>query len=260
MVSRQLRRRFVLLAKVATVSVSAKKVLVGAAIGAPLLALAYARWVRPWHLQWGLPSGEGPLALPGDSLVQSPKVEATHAIEIQATPDRIWPWLVQMGQGRGGFYSYTWLENLVGCAMKNADEVVPEWQNLNVGDPVWLHPGAAPMEVKVLERNRTLVFYTGAGAFADFGDRFASHSDPQFASSWAFVLQPLDGDSTRLVVRNRSTYGPGLQNELTVRCLLEPAHFLMERKLLKTLKSLVENEGRRWHPGQDDDEVAPMFL
>lgn len=240
--------------------VSAKKVLVGAAIGAPLLALAYARWVRPWHLRWGLSPGEEALPLPGDELVPSAKVVASHAIVIEASPDRIWPWLVQMGQGRGGFYSYTWLENLIGCAMKNARELVPEWQDLHVGDPVWLHPGASPMEVRILERNRSLVFYSGSNAFADFGDRFVRHSDPHFASSWAFVLLPLEPERTRLVVRNRSTYGDSVQQEIAVRCLLEPAHFLMERKLLKTVKALVEQELHGWLPEGEDDEAAPMFL
>lgn len=232
----------------------------GAAIGAPLLALAYARWVRPWHLRWGLSPGEEALPLPGDSLVPTPKVVASHAIVIHAAPDRIWPWLVQMGQGRGGFYSYTWLENLIGCAMKNADELVPEWQDLRVGDPVWLHPAAAPMEVRVLERNRALVFYSGANAFADYGDRFIRHSDPKFASSWAFALQPLDSQRTRLVVRNRSTFGDSVQQQIAVRCLLEPVHFLMERKLLKTVKELVERETLGWLPDPEEDEPAPMFL
>ncbi len=240
--------------------VSAKKVLVGAAISAPLLALAYARWVRPWHLRWGLAPGEEAQPLPGDELIASPKVIASHAISIQASPDRIWPWLVQMGQGRGGFYSYTWLENLIGCAMKNADDLVLEWQNLRVGDPVWLHPGTSPMEVRILERNRALVFYSGANAFSDYGDRFVRHSDPKFASSWAFVLQPLEQGITRLVVRNRSTYGESLQQELAVRCLLEPAHFVMERKLLKTVKSLVERESFAWLPDPEDDETATMFV
>lgn len=240
--------------------VSVKKVLMGAAIGAPLIAVAYARWVRPWHLRWGLDPEESIIPLPGDDFVPRPKMEASHGIVIDATPDRIWPWLVQMGQGRGGFYSYAWIENLIGCAMKNAEDVVPEWQNLRVGDPVWLHPGASPMEVRMMERNRALVFYSGSNAFTDFGDRFVRHSDPHFASSWAFVLQPVDVDRTRLVVRNRTTYGDSLQQELAVRCLLEPAHFFMERKLLKTLKSLVERRAEEWLPDPEDDETATMFL
>lgn len=240
-----------------------KKVLLGAAIGAPLFALAYARWIRPWHLRWGVPPEEGNVSLPGDGLVTQPKVQATHAIVINASPGKVWPWLVQMGQGRAGFYSYSWIETLIGGSARNADEVMPQWQRLSVGDPVWLHPQTAPMEVRILERNQALVFYTGANAFADFGDRLAGHKDPQFSSSWAFVLHPLETGATRLVVRNRSSYGSGIQNELAVRCILEPLHFLMERKLLKTLKSLVENEESedlRWSPSPDDDEVAPMFL
>jgi len=244
------------------VGVSAKRVLLGAAIGAPLLALAYARWVRPWHMHWGLPCEEkNGLAVPGDSLIANPKVETTHAIVVRGTPAMIWPWLVQMGQGRGGFYTYTWLEQLFGAAPRHKGELVEEWQSLRVGDPVWLHPETAPMEVRRLERNESLVFYTGAGAFADFGDRFEAQADPQFASSWAFFLQPLSAESTRLIVRNRSTYGPKLQNEIAVRCLLEPLHFVVERKLLKTVKRLVEAEDAgELLADRDDEEMAPLFL
>ena len=98
---------------------------------------AYAFFVRPWHLKWGATEEELNMSLPGDGLVQNPKLNATHAITINAPVRDVWPWLVQVGQNRGGFYSYTWLENLVGCEMRNADQIVPEWQELKVGDEVW---------------------------------------------------------------------------------------------------------------------------
>lgn len=83
--------------------------------------------------------------MPCDELVEHPKLNATHAITIDAPASAVWPWLVQMGQTRGGFYSYAWLENLVGCHMHNADQIHPEWQDLKVGDQVWLHPKAPPL-------------------------------------------------------------------------------------------------------------------
>lgn len=240
--------------------VSTKKVLLGAALSAPLLALAYARWVRPWHLTWGVQDDEATRWLPGDDLIAAPKMQATHAITIEATPQLVWPWLVQMGQGRGGFYSYSWLENLVGCQMENADRIVPELQVLRVGDPIWLHPNAAPMQVKVMDVERALVYYGGREAFSEFSDRNADLPDPSFASSWAFILEDAGENGTRLIVRNRSTYGPGIQQEMACRCLLEPLHFVMERKLLRTLKWLVEGRKKNWIFDAEDDEPAPMFV
>ena len=102
----------------------------------------YAFVVRPWHLRWGATDAEVDMTLPCDELVEQPKLNATHAITINAPASKIWPWLVQMGQTRGGFYSYDWLENLVGCHMHNADRIHAEWQELQVGDEVWLHPKA----------------------------------------------------------------------------------------------------------------------
>src|SRR5690242_10440737 len=100
-------------------------------------AIAYALVFRPWHLRWGATDEETTETLPGDALVPHPKSQATHAITIHAPVAEVWPWLVQVGQDKGGFYSYTWLENLVGCQMRNADRIVPQFQQLQVGDKVW---------------------------------------------------------------------------------------------------------------------------
>lgn len=97
------------------------------------------------------------MPLPGDELVENPKLNLTQAITIQAPVSQVWPWLVQIGQNRGGFYSYTWLENLVGCQMRNAERVVPEWQDLKGGDVVWLYPEAPPLRVLAVEHKRAIV-------------------------------------------------------------------------------------------------------
>src|SRR6185295_17289451 len=99
-----------------------------AIVGAAGLA-AYAYLIRPWHLRWGATDEEVKMALPGDEVTPQPKLNATHAITIRAPVSDAWRWLAQIGQRQGGFYSYTWLENLVGCRMHNADRIVPEWQN-----------------------------------------------------------------------------------------------------------------------------------
>jgi len=73
--------------------------------------------------------------LPGDEYIAKAKGELTQAITIRASAADIWPWIAQIGQGRGGLYSYEFLENLVGCNIHNADRIIPELQNLNIGDP-----------------------------------------------------------------------------------------------------------------------------
>ncbi len=105
-------------------------------VGSPLL--------RPWYGKWGATTAELAMSLPGDELVPDPVLTANRAISIAAPAKEIWPWLLQLGQGRGGFYSYQRLENLVGCNIHNADQIVPEYQNLQVGELVRLGPEGMP--------------------------------------------------------------------------------------------------------------------
>jgi hypothetical protein len=197
------------------------KVLTTALSGAAALA-AYALLVRPWHLEWGATAEEVKMTLPGDELVEHPKLNATHAITINAPVEDVWPWLVQVGQKRGGFYSYTWLENLVGCDMNNAHQIVPEWQDLKVGDEVWLHPKAPPLKVLAIEPGCAIVL----------------------EKSWAFFLQPIDDQTTRLIIRSRGEFNPDLKNALLNfilwRGVFEPAHFIMERKMMLGIKQRAE--------------------
>lgn len=201
-----------------------RNLLIGAGVAAAGIGAtaAYVWGIRPWHLRWGATDEELRAALPGDELISHARLKATHAITINAPAADIWPWLVQMGQNRGGFYSYTWLENLVGCQMQNADEIVPEWQELNVGDKVWLHPKAPPVEVAAVEPGRAIVL-----------------------KPWgAFVLQPIDEKRTRLIIRSQGDYDPDLKNPLLNfllwRVVYEPAHFIMERKMLLEIKRRAE--------------------
>ena len=193
------------------------------AIGGMAAALAtYAVFVRPWHLKWGATEEEQKMSLPGDDFVEHPKLSSTHAITINAATKDVWPWVVQMGQRRGGFYSYTFLENLVGCQMRNADDIVAEWQDLKVGDEVWLHPKAPPLKVLAIEPGRTIVL----------------------ESSWTFFLQSIDDHTTRFVVRGRGDFNPDLKNALLNfilwRGIFEPAHFIMERKMMLGIKQRAE--------------------
>src|ERR1700693_4460803 len=117
---------------------------------------AWALIGRTRLLRWGATDEEIAAAHPGDDLIGDANVTATRAITIRRSPDVVWPWIAQLGQGRGGFYSYDFLENLVGCDIHSANSVVARWQQVQVGDDVRLAPNAA-LEVALAEPGHTLV-------------------------------------------------------------------------------------------------------
>ena len=195
-------------------------------------AAAYVYAVRPWHLRWGATDEELSERLPGDGLVQHPNVEATHAVTINAPVEEVWPWLVQIGQDRGGFYSYSWLENLAGCQLRNADRILPEFQRLKVGDTVRLHPQAPPLPVLICERPKALVL----------------GNNMDYPGTWGFYLREVDERTTRLLIRGRGEWKPGLMSWLGAYLLFEPAHFIMERKMMLGLKGRAESLRREEAP------------
>lgn len=201
-----------------------RKIFAGAAVAFAGSLAAYVMQVRPWHLRWGATDEEVRERLPGDELVDSPSTEATHAITVEAPVGEVWPWLVQIGQDKGGFYSYTWLENLVGCRMHNAGRIMPEFQRLQVGDTVRLHPKVPPLPVLICDPPRALVL----------------GSNTNSPGTWGLYLKSVDEDTTRLVVRGRGDWGQGLYGWLAAYVLFEPAHFIMERKMLLGIKSRAE--------------------
>ena len=146
-----------------------------------------------------------------------------------------------MGQGRGGFYSYTWLENLVGCQMKNAHQIVPEWQDLDVGDDILLHPKAPPLKVIEIEKDRALVL--GGHSEKRSHNEKSGCVSPQGGQSiwsWAFVLDECSEERTRLIVRAKGHLGVGWKGSLMNYIIGEPAHFIMERRMLLGIKRRVE--------------------
>jgi hypothetical protein len=148
---------------------------------------------------------------------------STHAITIQAPPKDVWPWLVQIGQDRGGFYSYSRLENLVGCQMRNTNLILPQCQNPKVGDTIRFHPKAPVAPITEVDPEKTLVI----------------------GGMWSFVLrQPAPG-VTRLIVRCRAKRMSPIRDFFGYRLILEPAHFVMERKMLLTIKELAERMANR---------------
>lgn len=199
---------------------------------------AYMLFFRPWQRRWGATDEEVNSTLPGDELVPHADVVETRVVTINATPAAIWPWLVQIGQGRAGYYSYTQLENLAGLKMKNAEGINPEWQHLQVGDIVPAEPGGKGFKVYALEHERALVFggrEGDDGVFEGFTQMF-----PEF--SWAFVLVPIDSEHTRLISRLRGSFRPSFSNKL-IGYFFEPIEFLMSSRMLLGIKKLVEQAG-----------------
>ncbi|WP_433608448.1 hypothetical protein [Prescottella agglutinans] len=211
-------------------STSVARAVVASVAGAVLiLANLLARPLRRWRTTWGATPEEVAETFPGDELVPDAAWAYTHAITVAAPPERLWPWIVQIGQGRGGFYSYVGLENLIGCRIENATEVLDRFQDLSVGDPVSLHPKAPPLTVAALEPQRHLVLYGSA-------------PDSANASLWAFHLRDDGRGRTRLLERGRNAHGDDWKGALVFGpAVLEPIGFVMSRRMLRTLRTLVES-------------------
>lgn len=216
--------------------------------GAALIVSALATpFLRSWRTRWGATADEVHRSLPGDDLISHPKWQWTHAVTIAAPAEAIWPWLAQIGQGRGGFYSYELLENMVGCRIHNADRIIPEFQQLEKGDIILLHPKTPGLPVAVIEPNRTLVLHAGAWSPGEgISEGAADRPATDAAVSWVWFLQPIDETSTRLISRYRSDYGPGLANRLAYGPLVvQPVGFAMSRKMLLGIKKQAEAAARR---------------
>jgi hypothetical protein len=192
-------------------------------------AAGYVLLGRQWLFHWGATSIEAREKLPGDDLLADADLTATRAITIRCPTEQVWPWIAQLGQGRGGFYSYDRLENLVGCDIHSANRIVPEFQNVEVGDEVRLAPEVG-LRVTALETGRTLVLSGGVTI---------GHSDPPYAFTWSFVLRDAPGESTRLIVRERYFY-----KSPWARLLVEPVEavsFLMSQKMLRGIGDRAES-------------------
>ncbi len=180
--------------------------------------------VRRWYRTWGATPAEARETLPGDLEVERPDIVETHAIGIDATPEDVWPWIVQLGTGRAGWYSYDWIENAMGLTVRSADRIVPELQELKEGDTIPLG-GDVALPVKWIEPRHLLLL---AGHQPTIGD-----------ASWLFLLRLRPDGGTRLIVRFRvhsSATGP----QRALVALVEPGSFVMERKMLLGIKGRAE--------------------
>jgi hypothetical protein len=208
-----------------------------------MIAAFLSPFLRGARSHWGLPEELATRAYPGDELVPAPRSSFTHGVEIAAPAERVWPWVAQIGADRAGFYSYQWLENLVGCEVTNAEVVHPEWE-IEIGQALVLHPGpkAPRLPVVGVERGRHVL------AFAAADDQARAHGKPWAAVSWLFFLEPLGDDRCRFVSRYRAACSDDLASRLAFGpTLLEPISFAMDRRMLLGVKERVERAapGRR---------------
>jgi hypothetical protein len=210
-----------------------------AACAVPVL---YAVWVRPRMLTWGATREEAAGAYPGDEIISEPGSGATIAATLPSPPGRVWRWLVQMGGGRGGWYSWDWLDN---DRKPSAGRIVPEWQSLEKGQRLHRAPrGENYFTVAVLEPDRTLVLHTAYGMFS--GRSFDPRSGPApwayVDGIWGFHLRPTPSGGTRLVVRSRSRSGPRPVAVPFGWLVGEPLHFVMQIRQLHNLRTRVDAE------------------
>ncbi|GIF18839.1 hypothetical protein Ate02nite_15690 [Paractinoplanes tereljensis] len=179
-------------------------------------------------MRWGATAAEITEPRPGDELVPDPDLTADRAITIHAGIDDVWPWIVQLGQGRGGFYSYDSLENLIGCDIHSALQINPDWQRLDVGDTVRLAPEVA-LTVAVVKPPRTLVLQGGVWPGA---------ATAPYDFTWTFDLSPVSEATTRLVVRERYAF-----TRWWTRLIVEPVtvvSFVMSQRMLRGIRDRAE--------------------
>jgi hypothetical protein len=195
----------------------------GAGAAATIGPAVYLLFFRRWCLTWGARDDEVAAKLPGDELLPDAGLVTTRALTIDAPPSAIWPWLAQMGSGRGGAYTYDWIENLLGLNMHSADKILPQYQDITMGDELPMGPGRPGMTVAVLDPPRTLAVRV---------------ADQNWV--WIFALVP-EGESTRLISRNRiATSALSPVGRLFYTVFMEPGSLVMERKMLLGIKQRAE--------------------
>jgi hypothetical protein len=202
-------------------------------LGIVALGAIYTFVIRPWHLRRGSTKEELRRSLPGDDLVPNPKFVWNQAITINTSAAEVWPWLVQIGNKRAGWYSWDSIHRLLGVAgcvdddRRSANRIIPELQNLKVGDEIRIMPedtGAPGYAVVSIEPDRALV----------------THISEENGASWVWMLDPIDAETTRLITRFRQTWEPGLMITLMFGIADELGSLVMMPKTLSGIKQRAE--------------------
>lgn len=199
---------------------------VGAVASIFLLALiTYLSLIRPWQLRWGATDEEFSRSMPGDEILQSPELSATRAVTVRAPPEKIWPWIVQMGDGRAGFYAYDWLDN---GGRSSATRIIRGLQQLQAGDSIPLVEGRVYERVHSVDPLRSTVWVS---------------TDQPITGSWAWVLDPIDENHTRLITRLRGSY-QWTSPVILFQLWIDWGDFPFMRKSLLGVKQRAEGEIR----------------
>jgi hypothetical protein len=197
--------------------------ILGIVVGLIVLVVLVSVLLTPWMDKWRSTLDERNSKLPGDELLDQPSRVVNRAVTIKATPEQIFPWILQIGADKAGMYSYTWLENLVGCKMAKVETITPEWQKLTEGDLMKMCAGdfaPPPYIVAQVISNQAVIF--------------GHKENEKWVELWAFVLVPQADGTTRLITRTRSNMVGGMWE------VFNRVAFVMERKMLLTIKQLSE--------------------
>jgi hypothetical protein len=199
-----------------------KRVLLALLLVGAIAAPLYLLLIRPWQLRWGATDAEVERSLPGDDFVDRPTFNATRAVTVNAPPEKIWPWLLQMGLGRAGWYSYDWIDNL---SRPSARRILPKLQGLKPGDIIPVSPdGKQGFKVHTIEPNRYMIW----GAPGEM--------------SWLWYLDPVAPGKTRLLTRIRIRYD-WTQPSIAFFLLTDVGDIVMMRKCLLGIKERAESLG-----------------
>ncbi len=185
------------------------------------------------RLRWGTVGTEATDSLPGDGLVPEPKWSHTLGVTVDAPPQAVWPWIAQIGQGRGGFYTYQTLENMFGCKITNTTEILPDHQHPAVGGDIYLYPDGPPLRIEIVDPPNTLVLF---GSPAEIGGK-----ETWGVSTWQYIVNPDPNGGSRFITRFRYDHAANWKSRLVFRRFpLEVISFVMSRKMMLEIKRLAE--------------------
>lgn len=202
-------------------------------------AVAYVKVVRPWHIRWGATDTEVQGPMPGDHLLEGAEASSTRAVDVHAPPEAVWPWLVQLGWHRAGFYAPRRLEQALDLeAAVESDRVQPSLQGLEVGDRVALGPERLSLVAHSVVEPSAIVL---------------EREDDRFTSAWA--IRPTVG-GTRVLVRDRWSADRAALPRRVLRWALEPLTFAVERSALRGIKARAESAVERSEPPDPLHSVA----
>lgn len=190
-------------------------------VGVVAILILYFSWYRDWQLNWGATDEEIGRYMAGDELLLNPSFNATRAVEIKASPEEIWPWLVQMGYKRGGFYAF---DNLDNAGIPSADSIIPEYQDLKVGDSLTFY-----RVVEMVPKESMLwVFHEGMGGWA--------------GATWSWGIYRIDNERTKLVSRLRKDFSRDKPQEKVMFTLMEATEIFMMRTCLLGIRHRAEGD------------------